>query len=129
MERERMRAVESMSEEFEQVQQQAVVYKRKMEAAKARSAVLERDVKKAKDSIQTLLKKTSTDDQLIDALRTEVAESRRRLGQMNNDLNSTRASLARTTSVEGAKVLSVCLHTGLAHPETRSRWVLAGGRV
>ena len=52
-----MRAVESMSEEFEQVQQQAVVYKRKMEAAKARSAVLERDVKKAKDSIQTLLKK------------------------------------------------------------------------
>ena len=143
MERERVRAVEGLTEEFERVQQQAVVYKRKMEAAKARTAVLERDNKKARESIATLLKKTSTDDELIEALRREVTEGRRRQGELSNELGSTRADLARTTSMKGAKVLTVrrrAVHSlqripRLAATETHVptlRWptpALAGGRV
>lgn len=52
MEAERKRSVEALTEEFHAVQEQAVQYKRKAEAAKARVTVLERQTKKAKENIK-----------------------------------------------------------------------------
>ena len=104
-------------------------------------------------SLQTLLKKTTTDDELIDALRKvsstlsllllcavvntpreaphqwwqlqEVHENRRKVSTLTQDLDSTRSDLMRTTSVAGAKVLNEDEYSRLTRQNTeRKRQVI-----
>jgi hypothetical protein len=60
---------------------------KKNTAQKARIQILENEVKKVKESIQVALDKSNTDDQLIEALRSEISRLTGRLARANDEIS------------------------------------------
>ena len=73
MERERQRAIEQLSADYSEVKEELELSKRKMEAARARTRVIENENVRSKESIKVMLEKGDNDNDLIDALRDEVS--------------------------------------------------------
>jgi chromosome segregation ATPase len=69
----RKQAVEGIIEERARLQEQCQELEGKQRALRARIRTLESDSTRSKQQVQVLLDKNNTDDQLIDALRKEVA--------------------------------------------------------
>ncbi|KAJ1448243.1 hypothetical protein M885DRAFT_539828 [Pelagophyceae sp. CCMP2097] len=72
MEADRQRAVEELTEQHAQLITDVKDARRKAEAAKARAESLGSECARGRDNVKTLLSKTDADDELIDALRSEV---------------------------------------------------------
>lgn len=74
--RDRARAMERIQEELEAANTEMEELRKKLEGSKARAKILDNENKKMKSYVQTLLEKTGTDDELIDALRGELKSMR-----------------------------------------------------
>ena len=88
----RAEAAEAAMAELEQMRTIAAEQKRKIDGQKARATTLENNNRKMRGEIKVLLKKTTTDDRLIDALREEVAQSRAAVSEMARRLDSVNVS-------------------------------------
>ncbi|GBG32945.1 Coiled-coil domain-containing protein 13 [Hondaea fermentalgiana] len=85
IEQERRHAMEKLAHEYEHVESSLAEAKRTIHAVRARGKVLEGENKRFKEQLKVLLKKTSNDDTLVDALRRE-------LDRVKRELNSCRES-------------------------------------
>ena len=103
MERERQRAVETLSEDYAEAKHELELSRRKMEAARARARVIENENARQREQVKVLIGKGDTDNDLIDALRDEVQKLRQQLHEKSRktDAHATH-ELAKQLTSEGA---------------------------
>jgi len=76
IEQEKARHVEQLTEEYGHLQQHLGEVKRKLEASRARTKVLESESVKNRQQMKIVLDKGANDDELIEALKRELANTR-----------------------------------------------------
>ena len=85
IERERRQEAHALQEVLDKERGDKAALKRKLDAAASRVSVLEKETRDLRDKMEVLLSKTDNDDELIEALQTEMAS-------MAKSLKATRAS-------------------------------------
>jgi len=86
MEKQRQITMEQLTLDLQSTAEEAEKHKKRFDAAKARTRVLEQENTKLKDSVKVLVGKTDTDNQLIDALRDELKSLQKRVASGQNTL-------------------------------------------
>ena len=96
LDKERKAAMERLLEEYNDLEGTFEETKRRYKASRARCTVLEQGNKKLKSQVKVVLKKTTTDDKFVDALKEELAHSRRKVSLLSEHLREAKEQIART---------------------------------
>uniref|UniRef100_A0ABM5GMM0 Coiled-coil domain-containing protein 13 n=1 Tax=Pogona vitticeps TaxID=103695 RepID=A0ABM5GMM0_9SAUR len=106
LEREKKEAVEKLTGEYSALQKDHEDVKKKLDGAKARNQVLSNEVKTLKEQISTLLDKGKHDDELIDALLSQLKDMQvilKNLSQQDERSKECRQSLGQQLNLEAQK--------------------------
>jgi chromosome segregation ATPase len=109
MSNERRQAVEALTEDHARLYESNQVLETKVTAQKARIKNLETDVLKYKNQMKIIIEKTETDDQLIQALRTE-------LERLRNSVSASKSQAYKQKEDEKSKTKT--LNTGIITSNT-----------
>jgi hypothetical protein len=88
IEKEKARQVEHLTEEYGNLQQHLGEVKRKLDASRARTKVLESEGVKNRQQMKVVLDKGANDDELIEALKRELATTRGKFRKMQKQRES-----------------------------------------
>jgi chromosome segregation ATPase len=115
MEDERRRATEQLTTRYQELEATHAQTRGKLDAAKARSAVLENENAKFKKQLKVLIDKADTDDRLVDELRKELQTLRTELRATKSKLDAslqgsayghTRTAIAGTQLIHQQQALT-----------------------
>jgi len=111
----RQSAIEALTEDHARSVEECHQLKQKTEAQKARIKILENESAKQKSQLKVLLEKAGSDDELVDALRCEVARLRQvQVQSVERDQRTLDASIPRVVKVGASATRAASLHgTGL----------------
>lgn len=99
MEKERTRAVEQLTVDYQRAQEEAAANRKRLNSTRARGKALENDNTKVKEQLKVLLDKADTDNALIDALRGELRQARAGdRGRGQHAADATAAAVVKATA-------------------------------
>ena len=99
----RQQGVEELGKAFEKAKEDLEKVGRKLHSAKVRVGCLEQDNAKMRDGMKVFVGKASNDDKLVDMLKTEVQELKKKLRRASERENKMRSEMSSYNG-EGAKV-------------------------
>ena len=101
--KEREREIQEVFEQKESLQREVVKVKETLQASQARVVAQTQEVQRNKDHIKSLLEKGDGDDELVDALRREVAALKDGLRERDARIKVLRGRRARSASPGAAR--------------------------
>ena len=119
--KEREREVEEVFKERATLQHEVVKVKETLQASQARVVAQTQEVQRAKDHIRSLLEKTDGDDELVEALRREVAEMRDGLKERDAKIRTLEREKTTVRVARGGKTSTSNTHQDVARLERDNR--------
>ena len=117
MDRMRQQGVEELGKAYEQAKEDLEKVERKLHSAKVRVGCLEQDNAKMRDGMKVFVGKASNDDKLVDMLKNEVQELKKKLRRAAERENRMKAEMSSYNG-EGTKVEN--LKNQISHLENQN---------